>query len=166
MTAAPCARATLEFSGYLRAANETRFVISDSAAGQVSPWLRLGETFQGFVVKNFSPAEEILTVARDGTVLRLPLKTARVKRANPPDGAGNPGPGGQTRPIPKYVYNAERGAYEVTGYTWVPAELNDARAKLEKARERLKILQDERASALTRKKEFGAAQPTAARAQP
>jgi hypothetical protein len=153
MAAASGAQGALEFSGYFGAANEIRFQISDPDAGQSSHWLRIGDSFRGYVVKSFSPTDEILTVARAESVVRLPLKRARVKTASATDDAAKPGPGGELRPIPQYTYNAERGAYEVTGFKMVPVE-EEAKAKLESANARLQKLRDEKPAALKRKKEL------------
>jgi hypothetical protein len=72
------ARAAFEFTGYMTASGETRFVVTESDSNRVSGWLRLGQTFAGHVLVEFDSKDEVLVLKRDTEVIRLRLKDSRV----------------------------------------------------------------------------------------
>ena len=77
-SAAPI-RADIEFVGILVTSESTRFALSDTAAGKTD-WVRAGGRFAGYTVGAFDGKEDVLTLARDGTELRVRLKNdARIQ---------------------------------------------------------------------------------------
>jgi hypothetical protein len=67
------ARAALSLAGYFQAQNVARFVVVDSATGERSPWLFIGDLYQGYMVMRFDAAGEVLVLERDHQETRLPL---------------------------------------------------------------------------------------------
>jgi hypothetical protein len=77
--------AALEFSGYTQTGTDVKFVLNDTADTRSSDWLSLGQGFREHRLQAFDPKEEVLTVEKDGTLLKLPLKKPRFTAA--PSGA-------------------------------------------------------------------------------
>lgn len=79
-------RAELTFEGYMANAEGTRFVLSVEKQ-RTSGWLSLGQSFGGYVLRNFDPATESLTVERDGKLQRLRLVDGRVRSTSDDESA-------------------------------------------------------------------------------
>lgn len=60
------------FNATLTVGQEHRFVLL-SQAGKASPWLKLGESFDGFQIKAFDQAASTLELERAGEVVRVTL---------------------------------------------------------------------------------------------
>lgn len=73
------ARAEIEFVGVLAMSQLTRFALSDSTKG-TTEWVAQGGSFADYVVRSYDSKQDILTLVRGETVLRLKLKDdAKVK---------------------------------------------------------------------------------------
>lgn len=74
------AHAEVEFVGVLVTPGRTLFALSD-AAGQPAAWRSLGQEFDGYSLAAFD-GKNLLTLSKDGSQLRLPLKDeAKIKNA-------------------------------------------------------------------------------------
>jgi hypothetical protein len=60
------------FNAMFTMGKETRFILV-SPAGEASGWVRLGDTFDGYTLKDFDPATSTLAVEHDGLVTKLAL---------------------------------------------------------------------------------------------
>ena len=72
-------RAEVEFSGYFIAGGQELFALADGASGQVSGWLRAGESYRDTTIRSFDRGSEVLTVEAAGRLEKLPLRLPRVK---------------------------------------------------------------------------------------
>jgi hypothetical protein len=72
------ADAALEFSGYMRLADRTQFVLIDAELQISSGWLAVGDTFRDCKIVAFDPREETLVVDRAGSTIRLHLRSSRI----------------------------------------------------------------------------------------
>jgi hypothetical protein len=69
------------FNAVITTGKDVRFVLI-SAAGQTSGWIRLGDTFDGAVLKSFDPATSTLVIDENGKLEKLSLvANAAVKDA-------------------------------------------------------------------------------------
>lgn len=59
------------FNAVLTMGKEQRFVLVSPATGKVSGWLRVGESFEGSVVRAFDAASGALELEHDGTRMRV-----------------------------------------------------------------------------------------------
>jgi hypothetical protein len=73
------AQAALALAGYFQAQNVARFVVVDRDTGERSPWLFIGDLYQGYMVMRFEPGEEVLILERDNNTVRLPLGAPRAR---------------------------------------------------------------------------------------
>ncbi len=74
-------RAEIEFSGVLAMSGRTLFALTDTTTAR-SDWVALKGTFAGFVVSSYDKPTETLTLTRNDTSLRVPLKDdAKVKES-------------------------------------------------------------------------------------
>jgi hypothetical protein len=71
--------AALEFSAYTQTARELKFVVNDPEEAQASGWLTIGQSFQGYTLVAFDGQQEVLSVRKGDTTVRLSLKASRVK---------------------------------------------------------------------------------------
>jgi hypothetical protein len=73
--------AALEFSGYIQSSEGTLFVLTDLDTGAASRFLKIGAEFEGCHLMSFDAKNDILTLNRAGTTLRLPLKDSHIRDA-------------------------------------------------------------------------------------
>ena len=66
-------RAEIEFSGILAMPGKTLFALTDTATSRTD-WVALKGSFAGFVVTNYDPSTDTLTLLRNGTATRVRLK--------------------------------------------------------------------------------------------
>jgi hypothetical protein len=127
----------LEFSGYTQASGVTQFLLKDPQAKSTSGWLSLGGAFGGYTLIGFDAKNETLTVEKAGSLMHLRLKATALTAAPEPPVTQTEIDAGLAQPRPTYVYNQQRGTYEVTGFTWrrlTPQE-REARQKAQVAAE-------------------------------
>lgn len=60
------------FNGTLAIGHETRFLLV-SPAGKTSPWLKIGDTFEGYAVKAYDAKAAALDLEREGKTMRVGL---------------------------------------------------------------------------------------------
>lgn len=71
------------FNAVFTMGKDTRFILV-SPSGQTSGWIKLGDRFEGYALKQFDPATSTLEVERDGVVTKLTLVAdAEVKAGAP-----------------------------------------------------------------------------------
>lgn len=70
--------ASVEFAGYAKMTGETEFILTDGETGRSSGWLKQGQTFLGFSIRDFDAGSEILSVSSGQEILKLPLKSSRI----------------------------------------------------------------------------------------
>ena len=70
---ATAVRAQVEFSGILVMPGKTLFALTDTATTKTD-WVTLKGSFAGFVVANYDPSTDTLTLMRNGTAPRVRLK--------------------------------------------------------------------------------------------
>jgi len=71
--------AAVEFSGYAQSAQESKFVLTDTEEAESSGWLAIGQSFKGYTLVAFDGKDEVLSVQKGNTTIKLPLKVSRVK---------------------------------------------------------------------------------------
>src|SRR3954468_18258476 len=64
---------SLEFVGYMRQGDVSRFALADPKQLTASPWLVLGQTFGGYTLEAFDAERDVLSVRKSGELFRLPL---------------------------------------------------------------------------------------------
>src|SRR5689334_1404556 len=69
-------RAELEFIGYTKTANESKFVLRDVGEKKNSKWLNLGDTFESYTLVSFDKKSEILSLQSGAVTVKLRLKSA------------------------------------------------------------------------------------------
>ena len=72
-------RADLEFSGYLTIGKQVHFVVTDLQSHKSSPWLAIGDSFQGMMVTAFDAKNETISLKGPDGPIYLPIKASRVK---------------------------------------------------------------------------------------
>ena len=77
-------RAALQFEGFLSDSGSVRFVLSNSESGRRSPWLSIGDSFEGHKVVSFDAKSEVLTLQTARETLRLFLKPPATTEGEPP----------------------------------------------------------------------------------
>ncbi len=73
------ARAEVQFSGYFITPEGRLFILSDPDRNQNSPWMRVGDSFEGFTLRSFDQPHEFVTVESNGVRRNLPLRASKVK---------------------------------------------------------------------------------------
>jgi hypothetical protein len=73
------AHGALALAGYFQAQNVTRFVVVDRDTGERSPWLFVGDLYQGYMVMGFESGAEVLILERENNTVRLPLGAPRAR---------------------------------------------------------------------------------------
>lgn len=76
--------AALEFSGYLKIANEAKFMITDTEGKKSSGWIAIGAWFGDYSVASFDAEKETLTLRKGAATVELPLKQAHAKNMTLP----------------------------------------------------------------------------------
>jgi hypothetical protein len=71
--------AELQFSGFFLTSKESLFILSDTGSNESSAWLRIGESFHSYTIKSFDRGLEVVTVEKDGRLVRLHLRESKVK---------------------------------------------------------------------------------------
>jgi hypothetical protein len=69
----------LEFSGYLKMSGDPQFILTDLSSKKASGWLKRGQSFAGYLIADFDPEREILSVTNSKEVVRLYLKQSKVE---------------------------------------------------------------------------------------
>jgi hypothetical protein len=80
---APSQEAQIELRGIMTSGGSTLFNIYDATLRQ-SAWTRLDEMGNGFVVRSYDPARDVVTVDYQGRTLALALRIAKVAAATQP----------------------------------------------------------------------------------
>ncbi|ACB73571.1 DUF2059 domain-containing protein [Opitutus terrae] len=75
------------FNATFTMGKETRFILV-SPAGETSGWIKLGDEFAGYTLKDFDPATATLAVERGGAVTKLTLVDDAVVKPGAPARAG------------------------------------------------------------------------------
>lgn len=78
------------FNALLAVGNDHRFVLV-SSIGKVSPFLRVGESFDGYVLKGYEQKSGVLTLERDGKAVTLSLSTDSARNGGGAVGSLTPG---------------------------------------------------------------------------
>jgi type IV pilus assembly protein PilA len=74
----------VEFSAVLVASGQTTVHLTRKSTG-ASAWIPLGQTFGGYVVSSYEAKSDSIILTKDGIPIRLRLKSAKVKAADPVD---------------------------------------------------------------------------------
>ena len=80
MTAGLSAQPAIEFTGVLAAGSETKVALVDKSTG-ASRWVKLGQEFAGYVVKNYEAGGEVVVLTKGGAQFRLTLKSSSKVKA-------------------------------------------------------------------------------------
>lgn len=70
------------FNALITMGKDTRFVLV-SPAGKTSDWIHLGDTFEGYTLKNFNPATSTLEVEHAGAITKLALVDDATVKSGP-----------------------------------------------------------------------------------
>jgi len=65
------ARAEILFKGVMATDHAVYFFLKDDTTSGSSPWLKLGGSYSGYILENYSPQDGILTIKQGLTTLRL-----------------------------------------------------------------------------------------------
>jgi len=98
---AAAAAGPLEFRGTFVDRGERFFSIADTASRRAE-WVSLNESGRPFLVKNYDPESETVTLDYQGRSMSLKLRTARITAMAmpPPQVAAQPQPGQLPGPVP------------------------------------------------------------------
>lgn len=70
-------RAEMQFTGYFVTTGQSLFTLSDT--GKSSAWIAIGDSFHSYTVKSFDRDAEVITLERDGQIVRLHLRDSKIK---------------------------------------------------------------------------------------
>jgi hypothetical protein len=73
--------AELEFSGYIKFGEKSKFVLTDTERKKTSDWLNLGQSFEDSTPIAFDQKKEILSVRKGDLIVKLPLKPSHVRES-------------------------------------------------------------------------------------
>jgi len=71
----------VEFAGYMQSREDQSFILCDRSTGQISPWIRLGQPWDGYVISRFDPAADSVTVSRGLIEQVLVLRHSKTGKA-------------------------------------------------------------------------------------
>lgn len=72
-------RAEVQLSGFFLTTEASLFTLSDTDTSETSPWIGIGGSFHSCTLRSFDRGKEVLTVEKDGRLVRLHLREPRVK---------------------------------------------------------------------------------------
>jgi len=72
-----------EFTGILSSSKKVTFALSDERSG-ASKWISLHQSFEGYEAFEYDARDEILSLKKDDTILRLKLKDSKVQEGQYP----------------------------------------------------------------------------------
>jgi hypothetical protein len=82
------APASVELAGACVGSTDSCFLLADKTAGVTSPWLKIGDSFQGYLVVSFDAKSEVLDVKSGALTLHLKLRSPEKTLPAPPTPLG------------------------------------------------------------------------------
>jgi hypothetical protein len=70
------ATASVELAGAFIASTDSRFLLTDNSTGATSEWLKIGDSFQGYLVVSFDAESEVLDLKSGTSTYHLRLRPA------------------------------------------------------------------------------------------
>ncbi len=73
------AGADLEFTAYFATSKESFYMLSDTETRTTSGWLKVGQSFSGYVIKEFDRETDVIVLKKAEELLRVRLRESKVK---------------------------------------------------------------------------------------
>lgn len=84
------ARAGVELTGILVAANDTLFTLSEKGTNMSSEWIKAGDSFDGYTIVSFDRDTEVLDVRSHGVIQHLQIRASKIVQGNHESPPGKP----------------------------------------------------------------------------